>query len=210
MHLVNKELEEHNYKVYKSSTIVEHNDRVVEAMGVVRGNLLEYLGEGTNTTTWNHMHYNIWNHSMSVEPRLCHSIWKDLVEVIKENSPEGAKQAWIQSWLNYDSYQSVEANLNPHRHNAPIHGFISISPQNTKTVFDNWEIQNEVGNIYIGLGKWMHYVQNTGEYEGPRITIGFDVCFGDEAPKGGYGSEEDEKKYQSLPWHPHFIPIILD
>jgi hypothetical protein len=209
MHLVNKELEEHKYKIYKSSTIIDHNDRIVEAMAEIRENIVEYLGGDVVTTTWNHMHYNIWTHSMAVEPELSFSMWEELIQIIKENSPKEAKYGWIQSWLNYDSYESVEDNLTPHRHNAPIHGYISISPQNTKTVFDNWEIVNEIGNIYIGLGKWMHCVKNTDKYTGPRITIGFDVCFGDTTPEEGYGPVH-EAKYQSFPWHPHWIPIILD
>lgn len=211
MHLYNKELEEHKYKIYKSSTIVEHHDRILEASIAIRGSLIEYLSTGDDiatTTTWNHHRYNIWTHSMAEDP-IFFSVWKDLIEIIKANVPEGAKGAWIQSWLNYDTYESVESNLKHHAHSCPIHGFVSIDPQKTKTVFDNWEIDNEIGNIYIGLGKWFHHVENTGEYNEPRVTIGFDVIFGDEPPEEGW-TEDDTKGYQSFPWHPHWIPIILD
>jgi hypothetical protein len=157
---------------------------------------------------------------MLVDPILFHELWRDLISVIKDNSPADAEYAWVQSWLNYDTYDSVESNLKSHSHDSPLHGYISIAPQNTKTVFDEWEIINTVGDIYIGMGKWNHHVENIGIYHEDRVSIGYDVIYGDD-PEGGwdnwvYGDEpeggwgiDNPQRYQSLPWHEHWIPVIL-
>ena len=203
-HLDNEVLDVEKFRVYKSSTILENSDRLLESSERVRDHLVTYLNmvEGDKTTTWKYSEYNFWTHAMQEDP-LFIKVWEELLEVIKECSPKEAKYAWVQSWLNFDSHDSVESNLHHHAHNCAIHGYVAINPQDTKTVFDEWEIDNEVGNIYCGLGKWMHHVENKGYYSEPRVTIGYDVVFGDMQWDG------HTEGYQSLPWHPHWIPLIL-
>ena len=65
--------------------------------------------------------------------------------------------------------------LQRHTHEWPYHGYISIRPNNTTTVFDNFEIKNEVGNIYIGPGNLYHSVRVDKSFKEPRITLGFDI-----------------------------------
>ena len=62
-----------------------------------------------------------------------------------------------------------------HDHAWPIHGYISIRPFNTTTVFEDFEIQNEVGNVYIGPGYMKHKVVVNEPFTTPRLTIGFDL-----------------------------------
>jgi hypothetical protein len=72
-----------------------------------------------------------------------------------------------------------------------MHGFISIEPQDTKTIFyDNYEdkesiyhINNKVGNIYIGDGNKWHEVISNNDFDGDRITLGFDVMTRNSATK---------------------------
>jgi hypothetical protein len=212
-------MEAAKWKLYKSDTIINNHDRVKKACSSIRNNLSKYLGDN-NSTTWKFYNYNFWTHCMLVDPILFHELWRDLISVIKDNSPADAEYAWVQSWLNYDTYDSVESNLKSHSHDSPLHGYISIAPQNTKTVFDEWEIINTVGDIYIGMGKWNHHVENIGIYHEDRVSIGYDVIYGDD-PEGGwdnwvYGDEpeggwgiDNPQRYQSLPWHEHWIPVIL-
>ena len=42
-------------------------------------------------------------------------------------------------------------------------------------MFEDYEVKNEVGNIYIGKGFKKHYVKVEEKFDTPRITIGFDV-----------------------------------
>ena len=209
-HLENEVLDNDKFRIYKSDTIIDNLERVQNACAIIRENVMRDLGdkdteEKRATTTWKHNQYNFFTYAMYVDPIFI-GIWEDLVDVIKASSPSEAKYAWVQCWLNHDTHESVENNLVHHGHNCPIHGYIAINPQKTKTVFDEWEIPNEVGNIYCGLGKWLHHVENTGEYAGPRITIGYDVIYGDLPWPA---AEDYDEKYQSLPWHEHWIPLVL-
>jgi hypothetical protein len=65
--------------------------------------------------------------------------------------------------------------LSWHTHFSRWHGYVSIDPKKTKTVFRNYEINNEIGNIYFGPGESQHAVEILEDYDGERITIGFDV-----------------------------------
>ena len=61
-----------------------------------------------------------------------------------------------------------------------FHGYISIDPKNTKTIFeDGTVINNKVGNIYIGPCNLKHKVEVNEPYEDERITLGFDVINSD-------------------------------
>ena len=79
---------------------------------------------------------------------------------------------WFQSWLNFHKPDQV---LDWHDHNWPYHGYISIDPKGTRTVFKDYEVKNEIGNIYIGPGHRRHKVEVDEVYDGPRITLGFDI-----------------------------------
>jgi len=100
---------------------------------------------------------------------------------------------------------TVEKVLDWHSHKFPFSGYISIDPHKTRTVFENrnsiegaqkmlreefgdspvidemnseiveFEIKNEIGNIYIGPGHIQHKVFIDEDFDTPRITLGFDV-----------------------------------
>ena len=78
----------------------------------------------------------------------------------------------MQSWLNFHKHDEV---LDWHNHTWPYHGYICIEPQETTTVFEEYEIKNEIGNIYFGSGFKPHKVRNDTQFDGIRMTIGFDV-----------------------------------
>ena len=75
----------------------------------------------------------------------------------------------------------VESTLRPtqvldwHGHDWPYHGYISVDPKKTDTVFETYRIKNELGNIYIGPGHRMHKVEVIHPFDTPRITLGFDI-----------------------------------
>ena len=50
-----------------------------------------------------------------------------------------------------------------------------MSQKKTRTVFSDYEIKNEIGNIYIGPGDREHKVIVDENFDTPRITLGFDV-----------------------------------
>ena len=82
------------------------------------------------------------------------------------------KQLWMQSWMNFHKANEV---LDWHNHYSPYHGYVSIEPHNTTTVFEGYKIKNQIGRIYIGPGDRHHKVRVDEEFDTPRITLGFDV-----------------------------------
>ena len=81
---------------------------------------------------------------------------------------------WIQCWLNYHKQDEV---LDWHNHAFPMHGYVSIRPHYTTTTFGDYEVKNEIGNIYIGPGHRDHKVIVNKEWKDdmPRLTLGYDI-----------------------------------
>jgi hypothetical protein len=95
----------------------------------------------------------------------------DLKKIIR-NYLQTEDPLWMQCWLNFHKQDEI---LDWHNHEWPYHGYISVRPHNTTTVFKNFEIKNKIGNIYIGPGNLEHKVRIDKKFTTPRITIGFDV-----------------------------------
>ena len=174
-----------DYKIYQSSIISKHYDSFLrncyEAYKVIQTKF------NTNDTTWCYNQYNLL--SLTSSSVLFYKMYKELNYNIREFIGDD-RPLWIQSWLNYhidDKHlqKSLGNKKGFHRHHACYHGYISIDPQNTKTKFRNGlEIQNKIGQIYIGPGdkgkelendSWDHYVDLISPSASPRITIAFDV-----------------------------------
>ena len=208
------------FQVYKSSNIIENLEELTEACDTIRDNITKDLmlldeedrpkldSAHRSVTTWNYQNYNFWTYAINTNPIFI-KVWEDLVEVISNHAPKGATYALVQSWLNYDTYESIEGNLTMHTHDFPMHGFVAIEPQKTKTVFEKWEIENAPGNIYFGLGNLLHEVRNSGKYEGPRITVGYDVIYEEEQVDFDSIPQLGERKIGVAPQHNNWIPVVL-
>jgi len=123
---------------------------------------------GVDNYTMYYKKYNIFNITSS--NLLMYKLYFELCNMIKKHL--GSKPMWIQSWLNYQSQEEV---LPWHNHDWQYHGYISIQPFNTKTIFEHWEIENKIGQVYLGHGRVPHKVEVVEPFEGKRITIGFDI-----------------------------------
>ena len=122
-------------------------------------------------STWNFSKYNIFN--LTSTNILFYDLYKELNYHIRSFIGDD-RPLWIQSWLNFHNYNQI---LKKHTHTFPYHGYISIDPKKTTTVFDHFEIPNTSGQIYIGPGgnDYYHYVRTDEPFKGNRITIGFDI-----------------------------------
>ena len=126
-----------------------------------------------------------------------YKMFKALFKIIRKYS-NSKKPLWFQCWLNYQKENNV---LNWHCHpDALFHGYISIDPKNTETVFENYIIKNKIGNVYIGPSLNKHKVVNKKSYTGDRITIAFDVV-DEKTIKKSY------KKYGEVDINTSFLPI---
>ena len=159
---------EHNcpFFITKSKVVISNQNKIIKLTEACHSIHQEYF-EG-KSSTWTYTDYNFW--ALSSPNELMYSLYEELRDIINEYIPE--KQKWMQCWLNYHKCDEV---LNWHNHRFDYHGYISIDPKDTKTVFENWEVKNEIGNIYLGRGNNMHKVVVNTPYEGYRITLGFDI-----------------------------------
>ena len=151
------------YKVYKSSVILQNLDNLINDLNWCKN--LNMFKDYTRS----HNQYNLFslNPNSLVLNMLFIELKKKIRKFLQTDEP-----LWIECWLNYHYPNEV---LTRHNHYWPWHGYISIRPFDTTTVFDNYEIKNKVGNIYIGEGHNAHYVKVNKPFYEPRITIGFDI-----------------------------------
>ena len=156
-----------DYKVYKSELIVKYSGQMITDLYAVHEFFKKSFPE--KDSTWS---YNLYNIFCATSPS---PLWYDLLVELKKYIREfigHENPLWMQSWLNFHKPEEV---LDWHNHEWPYHVYISIDPKNTETVFDNYKIKNELGNIYIGPGNRMHKVEVIEPFTTPRITLGFDI-----------------------------------
>jgi hypothetical protein len=162
----------YDYELFHSELIANNKDAFIEEseLGVKR-----FYTMFGGSTTWNYTKYNIFNLTSGYP--LYYQLYKDLLKAIRiyvgHDNP-----LWMQAWINYHKPDEV---LDWHSHiEHTAHGYISIEPHNTKTVFRGYEINNKVGQIYIGRCDLNgvpleHKVEVLENFTTPRITIGFDI-----------------------------------
>jgi hypothetical protein len=168
------------YKLYQSDLIKDNHQSFIKqcdkAYNIIKSKT------NSSDTTWNFDKYNIF--TITSSSLLFYNLYKELNYHIRSFIGDD-RPLWLQSWLNYHKGNEVERVLDPHSHEWDYHGYISIEPQNTTTIFHKgYKIDNKVGQIYMGLGngegnirpELTHYVKINKPYEGTRITIGFDVA----------------------------------
>jgi hypothetical protein len=151
-----------DWKLYKSQVVLD-NQRVMIS---ILNNAIPSLG-GIDST-WSYDKYNVFG--LTSPTQVYYDLFNELRGFVYDYIQP--KQLWMQSWVNYHMPDQV---LQWHNHEWPIHGYISIRPHKTKTVFEGYEIDNEVGNVYIGPGNRYHRVEVLEDYDTPRITLGFDL-----------------------------------
>jgi hypothetical protein len=142
---------------------------------------LKNNSNGSDNLTWQFGNYNVYG--------LCscnqwfYDIYKTLINGLREyyklSNNQIPKQLWMQSWINSHTPDQV---LTTHNHDWPLHGYISIEPKESDTVFTDtpngtelYRVKNKVGQIYIGPGYRFHHVEISEPFEGERITFGFDL-----------------------------------
>ena len=150
------------YKVYKSELIVKNQQQIISDLEQCKQKKF------VEDYTWDYAKYNIF--TLNPNSFLLNKLFLELKNVVRDYIKSDT--LWLQSWLNYDEKNKF---TDWHNHSWPYHGYISIRPHNTSTIFEDYEIKNEVGNIYIGPGNSRHYVKVNEEFNTPRITLGFDI-----------------------------------
>jgi hypothetical protein len=166
-----------NYKVHTSSLIIDNQqefiDDAVKAIDLFKD---KFPGKDS---TWD---YRLYNTFAITSPSLVYYKLFDELKTIIREFVDHDRPLWMQSWINFHGNDQL---LQWHQHAWPVHGYISIDPKVSSTVFETHFIENKVGNIYIGLGGIAHKVQ-ADIFDGRRITIGFDVAEDPHNPDGQF------------------------
>ena len=150
-------------------------------------------GEQKTTALYNQ--YNAM--SLLVGSSSYYRMYKDIFKMIRKFA-KTRKPLWMQSWLNIHDEPDL---LTWHNHaDSFLHGYVSIDPKDTKTVFANYTIKNKIGNVYLGPSKNYHKVICNKRFKGKRITIAFDVI--DES-----SIRHTYNKYGEVNINSGFVPI---
>ena len=151
-------------------------------------------------STWSYHKYNVFT-IMGPNP-FFYDLQREISTIVREKVGPNEK-IWFTAWLNFHKHFEV---LDWHNHSADFHGYVCIDPKKTKTLFrdweredftgDEWEIENEIGKLYLGPAGVKHKVEVIEPYEGDRITIGMDFCI---RPSVFESAEKIKTNYNNLP-----------
>jgi hypothetical protein len=151
----------------KSKTIVENHEDLLRSI-YAQADVFE-MTYGHRNFSKSYWVYNVFS-LVGLDINM-YNLFREVRDVVRTVIPDG-RPLWIQSWLNMQSQDQV---LDWHIHATKWHGYISIDPKNTETVFETFKIKNEIGNIYFDTTKEAHKVNVIEPYPDFRITFGFDV-----------------------------------
>jgi hypothetical protein len=161
--------EEFNFKIYKSSEIVENKDEFIKQIKSSIDSLKAIYPD--IDSTWGYNVYNLFSISAGYE--MFYNLYNDIKFIVRDHLKTD-EPLWMQCWANYQYENDV---LDWHAHyDWACHGYVSIEPHESITMFQGFDIKNEVGNIYLGPTDVAHKVYIEKPYSTPRITCGFDVA----------------------------------
>ena len=171
-----------SYKLYQSEVINHNPKEFIETCNAAYDHFTNLFK--SKESTWNYKKYNFF--SLSSTSILFYNFYKELNYIIR-NYIGDDRPLWLECWINFHTEQETISNLKKHGHDFAYHGYISVDPKNTTTVFNNFEIKNKPGQIYLGPGgdDYEHYVRVDKSFVGKRITLGFDV---DDVPNKKTGN----------------------
>jgi len=168
------------YMVKDLECVKNNQEAYIKECNIAHNKFLKYYGQNKDST-FSYSKYNLF--VLHPNP-LFYDLYKEICKAAREYVGDD-RRLWMQSWINFHNHYEV---LDWHHHEFPFHGYISIDPKKTKTLFndwlaedatlENWEIENAPGRFYLGAGEIMHKVETLEPFEGKRITIGVDFTTG--------------------------------
>jgi len=172
VHTLNFELKHHDgekgYSLYNIPRVVANQQSLIESCMTAKQRFeIPFLGK---SSTWMYRYYNTFGLTAGL-PHFSNLLC-DLNDIVRDHL-QTDEPLWFQSWMNYHLPQEA---LDWHDHKECLaHGFFAIEPMDSKTVFGDYEVENKVGQLYIGKPKNLHKVVINSQYIGYRITIAFDI-----------------------------------
>ena len=159
-----------SYNLYQSQYVVEHQQELIKDLTHSAKSLYKYGILDTSLKHGSYTQYNIFG-ATSPSPYM-YQLFTEIRNIAREHAPEG--RLWLQSWVNHHYENEL---LGWHNHSSTWHGYVSIQPWNTVTEFDDFVVENKVGQIYFGPGGLRHRVVSLDDapFDDKRITVAFDI-----------------------------------
>ena len=169
--------------LYDSAFVRNNKEAIITDLTIAYN---RYMAENPTTTniTWDYKKYNIFNLCMFSRPivHLQNILYKYIFLYFEELEIKHDGFI-IQAWLNYHTQK--EQLLKVHTHDSPYHGYLSIQPLDSETIFSSWTgedlhtIKNQVGLLYLNVSNQYTFhrvkMENTDNLnDQPRITLAFD------------------------------------
>lgn len=169
----------HNYKLYDiSNSLTIHLPQIKYDSQTAYTNYINLFKFNPAFTppgklTGGYKFYNIF--SLTAGSSAFYNVYKSIKNAIHDYLNGDFEGRYIDAWINFHKQDEV---LNWHNHatNYVCHGYLSIDPKDTITEFENYQIINKPGYIYIGPSGNSHRVVVNTPYSDRRITIGFNVA----------------------------------
>ena len=178
-----------DYILWQSPTIVKHLDLMKDDLDIAHRLFKKCFPDKDQDSTWTYTSYNIF--AFTAPSSAFYQLYKELRNLIRGQLGDD-RELWVQAWVNYHTDDKL---IHRHHHDFDYHGYISIDPKNTKTVFDDYEVINKPGQIYFGPGHRYHHVEAIEPFEGIRTTIGFDVH---STPQSPFITEYIERPFSNM------------
>ena len=156
-----------DYILHQCDYIADNLPDIFEDLRIAHNNFKKLFPN--EDSTWSYSKYNIF--ALTAPSTNFYKIYIELRNVIRTQLGTD-RPLWLEAWVNYHKHDEV---LDWHHHDFDYHGYISIDPKQSNTVFENYSIKNKPGQIYFGPGNRLHKVEVLESFEGVRTTIGFDV-----------------------------------
>lgn len=173
--------EEFGFCLFDIPYITANRDAIVEDSRAAVARYKKIRPVEGNDITWQYMNYNVF--SLANGSVHYYQIYKGLSDCIARYFDafgiQRPDQLWMQSWINFHQPGQL---LKLHSHQWKLHGYLSIDPKDTLTVFtkdekgeEAYAVKNMPGQVYIGPGFRYHYVKQLADFDSERITLGFDL-----------------------------------
>lgn len=163
-----------DYTVHQSKFIVDNMQLIRDDIDIAH-RLFKTMFPNADST-WAYNRYNLF--ALTAPSSAFYSIYKEVRDIVRGQLGDD-RPLWMQAWINYHTPEQV---LDWHGHEFEYHGYISIDPKKTNTVFKEYVIENKPGQIYFGPGGREHKVEVIEHYEGFRTTIGYDIHTTPQSP----------------------------
>ena len=158
------------HALFKSNLVVENQEQFIMDAHHAHKRFENAVRFNKVNSTKGYSYYNLF--TLTVGSKLFFGLHNQFTTIIRDFVGTD-QELWFQCWINHHMPDEV---LGWHNHlDCLAHGYMSLDPKNTSTVFESYTIKNEVGKIYIGPSDRPHKVVVHEPYDTPRLTIAFNV-----------------------------------